>query len=133
MMFEGKRPVDLGVKDGKLKACPNTPNCVSSQTSSPQSRVPAIFIKGEVKAEMQRLADVIASFQGHTIISKTENYIYAECKTRLFGFVDDLEYYWCEKTKACHVRSASRFGYTDFGKNRARAEAIRLRFNEENL
>ena len=133
MMFLGKRPVDLGVEAGKFKECPSTPNCVSSQTSSPQSRVPAIFIKGDVKAEMQRLVDLVTSLQGNTLVSKTDNYIHVECKSKPFGFVHDLEYYWCEKSETCHVRSASRFGYTDFGRNRARVEAIRLRFNDKTM
>ncbi|HEY9662681.1 MAG TPA: hypothetical protein V6C65_29855, partial [Allocoleopsis sp.] len=28
--FSGSRPANLGVKDGKLAACPGSPNCVSS-------------------------------------------------------------------------------------------------------
>ena len=33
MIFAGKRPNHLGVRDGQLTPCPNTPNCVSSQSS----------------------------------------------------------------------------------------------------
>jgi hypothetical protein len=29
--FSGTRPSNLGVKDGKLGACPTSPNCVNSQ------------------------------------------------------------------------------------------------------
>ena len=37
--FSGTRPTNLGVKDGKLAPCPGTPNCVSSQSSTPQSKI----------------------------------------------------------------------------------------------
>ncbi|MCY7282827.1 MAG: DUF1499 domain-containing protein, partial [Cyanobacteria bacterium CAN_BIN43] len=37
--FSGKRPDTLGVKDGKLTACPGTPNCVSSQASDAEYKV----------------------------------------------------------------------------------------------
>ena len=45
--FSGKRPDNLGVKDGKLAPCPGTPNCVSSQSDNPQFKVdplPAVSI-----------------------------------------------------------------------------------------
>ena len=32
--FSGSRPTNLGVTDGKLSDCPNSPNCVSSQSKS---------------------------------------------------------------------------------------------------
>ncbi|NJO21466.1 MAG: DUF1499 domain-containing protein, partial [Spirulinaceae cyanobacterium RM2_2_10] len=38
-MFSGKRPTNLGVKNGKLKACPGTPNCVNSQSQDSQAKI----------------------------------------------------------------------------------------------
>ncbi|NEQ55391.1 MAG: DUF1499 domain-containing protein, partial [Leptolyngbya sp. SIO3F4] len=32
--FSGKRPDNLGVNQGKLLACPTTPNCVCSQSDA---------------------------------------------------------------------------------------------------
>ncbi len=49
----------------------------------------------------------------------------------LLGFVDDLEFFWDRKEKVCHVRSASRIGYSDLGKNRRRVEFIRRQFEKD--
>jgi uncharacterized protein (DUF1499 family) len=44
-------------------------------------------------------------------------------------FTDDLEF-WFDPTQALiHLRSASRLGESDLGKNRSRMENIRRRFN----
>ena len=37
--FAGKRPDNLGVKEGKLAPCPGTPNCVSSQSQDPKAKL----------------------------------------------------------------------------------------------
>ncbi|NEO28538.1 MAG: DUF1499 domain-containing protein, partial [Kamptonema sp. SIO4C4] len=39
MMFAGKRPTNLGVNNGRLADCPKTPNCVNSQSMTPQSQI----------------------------------------------------------------------------------------------
>jgi len=49
----------------------------------------------------------------------------------LLGFVDDLEFCLDEQNNTIHVRSASRLGYSDLGKNRKRVEHIRSAFNKE--
>ena len=51
------------------------------------------------------------------------NYLYAEFRSRLLGFVDDVEFFF--DGVVVHVRSASRLGRRDFGVNRARVEEIR--------
>jgi len=40
-------------------------------------------------------------------------------------FVDDVEFYFDEKEKMVHIRSASRLGKGDMGVNRKRMELIR--------
>jgi len=49
----------------------------------------------------------------------------------LLGFVDDLEFCLDDQNKTIHVRSASRLGYSDLGKNRQRVEQIRAAFTKE--
>jgi uncharacterized protein (DUF1499 family) len=65
--------------------------------------------------------------EGATVIRHEGNYLYAECRTKLMRFVDDLELTYDEKAGVLHVRSASRLGRRDFGVNRARVEALRAR------
>jgi uncharacterized protein (DUF1499 family) len=120
--FSGKRPNNLGVKDGKLAACPGTPNCVNSQSDNPQSKIeplPAVPI-----SELKKIID---SMERTTIIEETNNYLYAEFKSKLMGFVDDVEFYLDEGANVIHVRSASRLGQSDLGVNRQRVEAIRAK------
>ena len=61
------------------------------------------------------------------ILTKEEDYIRVEYTSRLFRFVDDVEFYFPEEP-VIHVRSASRLGYSDLGANRRRVERIRELF-----
>ena len=120
--FSGTRPDDLGVNNGKLKPCPGTPNCVNSQSDNTQEKVeplPAVPIS-EVKK-------VVESMERTTIITETDNYLYAEFKSKLMGYVDDVEFYLDPTENVIHVRSASRLGKSDLGVNRARVEEIRAK------
>lgn len=127
-MFAGKRPRNLGVKDGKLAACPGKPNCVSSQASSARQRVRPLRLSGEPGASMKRLKDVVNNMAGTTLIDESNDYLYFECASKLLGFVDDLEFLCDADEQVVHVRSASRLGYSDLGVNRKRVESIRKKF-----
>ncbi len=127
-MFAGKRPKNLGVKDGKLAACPGKPNCVSSQAGSARQRVMPLRLSGEPGASMKRLKDVVNNMAGTTLIDEGNDYLYFECASKLLGFVDDLEFLCDADEQVVHVRSASRLGYSDLGVNRKRVESIRKKF-----
>ena len=127
-MFAGKRPTHLGVKDGQLAACPRTPNCVSSQAKSDRQRVAPLRISGEPGVAMKRLREVVNNLSGATLIEETDQYLYFECKSKILGFVDDLEFYCDAQAGVIHVRSASRLGYSDLGVNRKRVDNIRRKF-----
>jgi len=122
-MFSWKRPANLGVKDGRLVPCKRTPNCVSSQ-ADPADRehyIEPIAFRGS----MQDLRRAVESMERSTVISAERNYLYAEFRTKLMRYVDDVELYHDEKQGLVHVRSASRLGRRDFGVNRNRIEALR--------
>ena len=122
-MFSWKRPTNLGVKDGRLAPCKRTPNCVSSQ-ADPQDRehyiAPLAF-----RGSMQQLRQAVESMPRSTVITADRNYLYAEYRTKLMRYVDDLELYYDERAGLVHVRSASRLGRRDFGVNRGRVEELR--------
>lgn len=124
-MFAGKRPTNLGVKAGKLTPCPNTPNCVSSQSSDPEHAIEPLPY-----AQIADLKRVVKNMERTTIIEETENYLYAEFKSKLMGFVDDVEFHKDDINQVIHVRSASRLGKSDLGVNRKRVEAIRQQLQE---
>lgn len=68
---------------------------------------------------------VIESMERTTIIEQTDNYLYAEFKSKLMGYVDDVEFYLDPNENVIHVRSASRLGKSDLGVNRKRVEEIK--------
>ena len=118
--FSGERPSNLGVKDGKLAACPGTPNCVNSQSDNPQSKIEPLPAKS-----IAEIKNVVENMEKTTIIEETDNYLYAEFKSKLMGYVDDVEFYLDPQANAVQVRSASRLGKSDLGVNRKRVEEIR--------
>jgi uncharacterized protein (DUF1499 family) len=121
--FSGKRPDNLGVKDGKLAACPGTPNCVSSQATDAEHKIDAIAYTGSASDAIARLKSVIQGMERAEIITESSNYIYAEFTSALMGYVDDVEFY--VDGGMIQVRSASRLGQSDLGVNRKRVEDIR--------
>jgi uncharacterized protein (DUF1499 family) len=127
LSFPGTRPSNLGFNNGQLAACPNTPNCVSSQASAADKEhsVEPIAFVGEGKAAIAKLKAIIESSERTKIIQASDNYLYAEFASKLMGFVDDVEFYADDSTKVIHVRSASRLGQSDLGVNRKRVEELR--------
>jgi uncharacterized protein (DUF1499 family) len=128
-LFSGRRPSDLGVRDGKLKACPRKPNCVCSQTvGDPGHFIEPLRFEGDAAQAWQALHGAIGSMGRVQIVKDEAQYLYAEFTTRLMGYVDDTEFFLDAGNRAIHVRSASRLGYRDFSVNRQRIETIRTRF-----
>lgn len=125
----GTRPTNIGVHSGKLTTCPNTTNCVNSQSQNVEDKIEPFTYKSSDKT-MADLKTVIQSFKQAKIITETKNYLYAEFTIPIVGFVDDVELYLDEAAKVIHVRSASRLGESDLGVNRKRIETIRTKLNQ---
>ena len=117
----------MGPAAGRLAPCPNTPNCVSSQESGRSAVAPLSFNDSASNA-LARLQRILESLPRTRIVESTDSYLHAEVKSRIFGFVDDIEFLVDPLAGRVHLRSASRVGYSDFGVNRARVETIRVRF-----
>jgi len=127
MVFAGKRPNNLGVKNGKLAPCPNSPNCVSSQSSDVGHAIAPLSYNSTPEQAIAKLKSVIQSLPRTKIITESKDYLYAEFKSALMGFVDDVEFYLDRKANVIQVRSASRLGQSDLGVNRKRIETIRAK------
>jgi uncharacterized protein (DUF1499 family) len=130
MIFAGKRPENLGVRDGKLASCPNSPNCVSSQSLDDLHKIAPLTYNSPPEKALADLKSVIQSLPKTKIISESSDYLYAEFTSALMGFVDDVEFYFDPSGNIIHVRSASRLGQSDLGVNRKRIEAIRAKLAE---
>jgi uncharacterized protein (DUF1499 family) len=124
-MFNWRRPTNLGVKDGRLAPCRHTPNCVSSQAEphDQEHYISPIAFRGS----MRDVRAAVEAMPGTTVITANANYLYAEFRTRIMRYVDDVELYYEERAGVVHVRSASRLGRRDFGVNRNRIEELRSR------
>ena len=128
-VFSWKRPDYLGVKEGRLAPPRSTPNCVSSQAdpADVEHTIAPIAFKGDTAAAMAAVRNAVESMPGSTIVRAEDGYLYAEYRSKLMRFVDDVEFVHDGKAGLIHVRSASRLGRRDFGVNRARVEALRAR------
>ena len=117
----------LELENGQLRPCPASPNCVSSQADPSDSvhYLPPIGFEGDPDIAWQRLIGIVARRPDARVIGQKDNYLRAEFRSRIFGFVDDVEFVLDPQAGKIHFRSASRVGYGDFGANRRRIEAIR--------
>ena len=119
-----------GLRDGKLSECPDSPNCVSSQTVKKDHAVDPLSYKGSYSEAKQALLSIISSLPRTKIIDDNDRYVHVTFTSHLMRFVDDVEFLFDDTNKQIHVRSASRVGYSDMGVNRKRVEDLRKRLDE---
>ncbi len=127
----GEQPDNLGVTNGQLAACPDSPNCVSTQTGNEEQRMDPLTFTGTVEAAQARILAILGEMERTTVITDEPGYIHAESRSRTFGFVDDVEFYFDADSQLIHFRSAARLGRSDLGVNRARMESIEQAFAAE--
>ena len=133
-LLKGKPPGQLGVRDGKLRPPSPTPNSVSSQAAlylPPGQRtyasVEPLALRGSGPQTIAKLKAIVETMPGAEVVKSEPGYLYAQYTTRLMKYVDDVEFWFDPAKQVVQVRSASRLGSRDFGVNRARVDAIRLR------
>ena len=83
---------------------------------------------GDKHEAKEKLAEIISTFKRAKIVVNEQDYLHAEFASAIFGFVDDVEFYFDDENKVVHFRSAARLGKYDFGVNRKRMDEIRERF-----
>jgi uncharacterized protein (DUF1499 family) len=127
----GERPANLGAKDGRLASCPASPNCVSSQAVDERHRIAPLAFSGDPDAAFARLKQVLIRRKDSTVIEEQTGYLRVELRTTFF--VDDSEFLLDRERQVIQVRSASRLGYSDLGKNRSRMEEIREQFDRSEI
>ncbi|EEF61339.1 DUF1499 domain-containing protein [Pedosphaera parvula] len=121
----------VGLIDGKLRPCPDSPNCACSQNADQQHLIEPFQFNGSRSEAWSRLKQALLTQKRVTIITDSSNYLHLEFRSVILRFVDDVEFLLAENV--IHVRSASRVGYSDLGVNRRRLETIRRAFNQLNL
>jgi uncharacterized protein (DUF1499 family) len=125
-----RRPDNLGIRDGKLSPCPATPNGVCTQAEDASHRSAPLTYVGSAADAMARLKRLVIVQPGVHLLTETQTYLRAEFVSRVFRFVDDVEFLLDAQKQVIHFRSASRAGRSDFGVNRRRMEGIRRAFTE---
>jgi len=117
----------------KLSPCPDSPNCVSSLAEDKKHFIEPILYKGDSTVVRQKLLEILYSFKRVRVVELDDSYVHAEFRSFVFGFVDDVEFYFDDVQKIIHMKSASRTGYFDFGVNRRRIEKIKQLFQDSGM
>lgn len=118
-----------GLVEGKLSACPKSPNCVSTEAGTDTQHhmqafnIPKASVEQAGRNIMKHLVSVIQEMGGD-IKTENQDYIAATFQSGFFGFVDDLECRIDMQAGQIQSRSASRVGTSDLGVNRKRVERL---------
>lgn len=123
----------LGLDRGYLSSCPTSDNCVVSQDADSKHAIEPIPYHVDRDKARETLLKVLTVVPRTQVIEQTDNYIHALSKSRIFKFIDDVEFYFPTNESVIHVRSASRVGESDLGVNRRRLEQIRLALRDLNI
>jgi uncharacterized protein (DUF1499 family) len=112
-----------------FEPCKSKANCVSSLNQEKRYRIDPLRYN-RLEAAKNKLLGALKSLKRVRIVSDHGNYIRAEYTSLIFRFIDDVEFYFDDKEKLIHLKSASRIGYADLGVNRRRIEKIRRKYLE---
>ncbi|MGJ3522989.1 DUF1499 domain-containing protein [Nitratidesulfovibrio sp. D1] len=122
---------DRHVQPVRLPACPDRPNCAITQAEGAVrdgQYIEPLPFTGEAAPAMRRLAVALSALPGCTVVEMGGLTVRAQCRGKVFGFIDDVVCVADPAASVVHLRSAARSGWWDFGVNRDRAEQLRRRF-----
>lgn len=108
----------------RLKPCPNSPNCVSTQSTQADKKRAPLSFSDTPAAALSRLQKIVEAMPRTQLIEATPHYLHFTFKTWPIPFVDDVAFLLDPATKVIHYRSSSRVGYSDFGVNSRRMAKI---------
>jgi uncharacterized protein (DUF1499 family) len=112
----------------KFSPCPDSPNCVSTQSTDEAHFIEPLHYAGSLADARQKLIDILENTKRVRLVKVETDTIHAEFRSLIFQFTDDLELYFPPDQAIIHIKSASRKGYYDFGANRRRVERLRSTF-----
>jgi uncharacterized protein (DUF1499 family) len=117
--------ISSSYKDGRLINCPDKPNCVSSFSAPTDSHyiAPIKYKASKVKNIGMYLKSINCD---ELEVSLEKGYFHYICKSKVFGFVDDIELVFDQNSELLHFRSGSRVGHSDLDANRKRVEQLKV-------
>lgn len=119
-----------------VAACPDKPNCVSSNTFNANQIEPFRLIisnKQSAASAWTGISNIVKKQIRTQIIMLNDTHLHAEVRSLIFRFTDDLNLVLDTQQNLVHVRSASRVGYYDFGANKHRIDRLRLKLRKAGL
>jgi uncharacterized protein (DUF1499 family) len=112
--LEGPVPADLGVRDGHLATCGSPAHCARED-----------WPVADPIAALGQLLPALLALEDVELVESGPDYLHAIARSRLFGFVDDLELHAAPGAGVIEARSVSRLGDSDLGVNARRLERLR--------
>ncbi len=112
----------------RLAPCPPTRNCVSTTTTDRSKRMDPWPFTVSADAAQARVVAIVRAEPRTAIVEQAPGYVRATFTSRLFRFVDDVEFVIDADQRLVHFRSASRVGESDLGVNRRRMERLQRAF-----
>ncbi len=86
--------------------------------------MPPLEFEGEVEPVRRAILEMLAQSPRALVVEAEADYIRAEFRTQVFGFVDDVELLIDPAARRVDFRSASRVGRWDLGTNRRRMKRL---------
>jgi len=114
-----------GAQASQFSACPETNNCVNSDSQTEIHKIDPIHANGSLEASWESIIAYLKKESSFKIVEQSDNYLKAEATTSILRFTDDVEFEKRSQEHIIAVRSASRIGQMDFGTNRKRIEALK--------
>ena len=105
----------------KLRNCSSKPNCLCSEEykdRNSRNKIDPFYFPSKIELKEWDIIIKVLEKMGANVVFKDSSYIHAEFSSLLFRFKDDFELRRVDSS--LHIRSSSRIGYSDFGKNKKR-------------
>lgn len=123
---------NIGMSDQKLKACPDSPNCVNSMYPEDEEHfMEAWTYQVDRSVVIKKLKEELAQSSKVTLKEEQEDYLHYAFRVPWTPFTDDVEFYFPTDEAVIHYRSASRVGYSDMGVNKKRMATLRRKLVRE--
>ena len=87
----GGTPVAEGVSQGNVMPCGDTPNCVFTAEIWEDYTISPLRYNGTRDEAVAKTKEVLEQMPNITLRYEKEDYLWWECSSQIFGFVDDLE------------------------------------------
>ncbi len=116
-----------------LSSCPESPNCVSTESASDRHKIDAFRLKGDFGKNWLEIQRIVTEFPRSNLVEADKTYLHATFKSRILGFMDDLELLLNPSNGIISIRSAAQTGYWDFGVNRRRVTDLRRKLQARDI